>query len=403
MASRSKNTSSTQSLIQALQSVASGSASTSSSSSGGYTTGSAGGIDPTSFDYLPANQLTPAATPAAWGITDTSLNLYSGAGATTVVTSRVKPNQVLGAIADHLGIKPSKNVPLQTQVEKALTKQLGISGNLSDIQTQTAIAEKLGVDADIKGYGPWAGVAEKLGVQLSTTGPGAEKDQTIPITKAATQFMNMTTSQLSALQQQLYDGGFYDQDVYSKDSSTSASGKAPAYTPGHLDGYTMQAIGALLSQAAGAYKSGQKVTWQQYLQDADQSVAAKGGIASILGTVPTSVDVATSDQLLTSLQSAFQQKLGRLPTQAELNAFTDQFDQMQQQHYDPTQEIGTDLSTGIPLIPDVPTASEGASAFAQSDQTEYLAHSMANAGALVLNAINRSGGLGSNPNITEAS
>lgn len=397
MASNSKGSSS-QSLVQALQALTAG------ATAGSPSTGASATLtDPTQFDYVPANELAPTATPAAWGIGDTSLHLFTGSTPSQMVTSRVKPNQVLGAIADHLGIKPTNKTSLADQVTKALVKQLGITGKPAGIQALTDISEKLGVNADIKGYGPWAGVAEKLGVHLVNTGAGPEKDQTMPITQVAGQFLNMTSSQLSALQQQLYDGGFYDQAVYDKGtSSTGASGKAPVYTPGHLDGYTMQAIGTMLSQAGGAYKAGKKVSWQQYLQDADQNVSDHGGIASILGTVPSSVDVATSGQLLSSLQSAFQQKLGRLPTQAELDAFTGQFDQMQQEHYDPTQAIGTDLSTGIPLIPNVPTASEGASAFAQSDQTEYLAHNMANAGALVLNAINRGGGLGTNPNVTSA-
>ncbi len=96
-----------------------------------------------------------------------------------------------------------------------------------------------------------------------------------------------------------------------------------------------------------------------------------------------------------------------MPTAQEEAQFTQQYDTAQEagsKALNP-QDIAllpTDFTdTGVALVPGVARPAWAAQEFAQSDQTEYVGHQIANAGALMMNSM-RGVGLGASPNQTAA-
>lgn len=399
---------------------------------------------------LPANSLAPTNTPAAWGLTSQLINapLFAGTTSKTVV-STLKKNQVLGQIADKLGIKATKGMSLQEQIIQALAKQHGVSltslatmepgskstagGKRNDQDVLGEVAGKLGIGnlpdltnpfapaihvkvpklkANLDDSAFLGQLATKLGVDTNPTSSQSVQ-QTTTVGKAAMQIYGMNATQISQLQAKLWEGGFYDENV--EGVGGYAGPDAKKLTPGNLDPYTMKAFGTLLTQVAN---SKQKMSWTDALDEASglnaQGVTGTnktpsiedltGESASTAASVPK-VTLATPDQMMSTLQSYFENKLGRMPTQAELTQFTGQFDAAQtaaSKELDPNTVSLPDSSTGVDEEPGVATPAGAATEFAQSNGTEYMAHQVANAGALMLNAMRESGGLGANPNVTQA-
>ncbi len=309
---------------------------------------------PSQFDNVPANKLTPTDNPSAWGITDPNLTIYTGDGAATSTSKPLASNQVIGAIADKLGIKPSRKEPLVTQVENALSKQFGVvktktppplstvkeknpltaAGDLgfsalpdtngSKTTTLDNIVNKMGLSTNGAEGDQWNAIAKQLGVPLTTTSSTPGAPQTQSITKAAMGIYNLNAQQLTELQNQLYQAGYYSSDIQPGTSTT--------YTPGHFDTPTMQAWGNLLTDTATVNASGKQVTWVQQLQNETAAENAQGGISSILGKTASPVTVATDSELSTALQSAFEEEVGHAPTPAELQQFTADYDQQQLSH-----------------------------------------------------------------------
>lgn len=359
---------------------------------------SVSGNPPSSYDYIPSNQMNPSETPSAWGITNLNSKLYTGNGGTTVPKST---NQVLAAIADHYGVQPSRKISVMQQAETALAAHLGIR-NVKGQTIVGQIANKLGITAlptgglETAGSGVWGQIAQKIGIALPTT-PGQGPDQTAGIVDTANSIRLMNRDQLTTLQDKLYQAGYYDNVV--------RPGTTTTYTPGHLDQYTMQAWGTLLQDAANTYgQKGVKATWNDVLNTQIQSMQSQGGIESILGKVKSPVTVATESQLNIPALTAFEARLGRNPTPSEMAQFTASFDAQQTAH-------AADITPGSTLFPDqnavqqvpgVASPTQAAATFAmQNDNKEYLGHQMANAGALMINALaNKT--LGSDPNLVSA-
>lgn len=416
------------------------------------TSGPAGGAsqDPVASGLvnLPADQMAPATTPAAWGLTAQLLNqpLYAGPSTTSVRVSALKRNQLLGQIADKLGVKTQRGKSLEEQIINQLARQHGIQtylapsvsskggkvsstpeGTRSDAQVLGDVLTKLGIvganpknkmalpksleDGNVLGQ-----LATKLGVEVNGN-VNVTNQPTTTVGKAASQIYGMNASQISALQAQLWEGGFYDVNV--EGVGGYAGPDAKKITPGNLDPYTMKAFGTLLTQTA---QSGQKISWTDALNQASgtnaqgvpsgssgsaltiQDLITQNATGASQASIPK-VTVATPDQMMNTLQTYFESKLGRMPTRAELTQFTGQYDQSQldnSKYIDPTN-LPTDFSdTGVSLVPGVARPMNAAVEFAQSNGTEYMGHQIANAGALMLNAIRQPGGLGANPNITTA-
>lgn len=409
--------------------------------SAGSPEGSGGVSLSTSLTNAPVNTFAPTNTPAAWNLTAQLLNTPLYAGTTSSVkVSQLKTNQVLGQVADKLGIKPQKGSSLAEQILDTLAKQQGIStvipasmgpkgssagGQRSEGDLLGEVMTKLGIttanpkkgmtlataltDPNVLGQ-----LATKVGVDL-TTSTNQTAVQSTTVGKAAMQIYGMDTTQIAALQAKLWEGGFYDSPGVEGQGGI-AGADAKKITPGNLDPYTMRAFGALLTQTA---QSGKKISWTDALNEASgtngenssgkagasiEDLVAGDGSGSVTASTPKVV-LATPDQMMSTLQSYFEQKLGRMPTQAELTQFTQQFDNSQtanSKYMDPNTVVFPDSDTGVAEVPGVARPAAAATEFAQSDGTEYMAHQVANAGALMLSAMREGGGLGANPNLTTA-
>lgn len=416
----------------------------------------------------PIDSLAPTNTPAAWGLTQQTLDapLYAGSTTTSVKVSALKRNQLLGQVADKLNIKTKPGTSLEEQVVAALAKQYKIptttsreiistvgaptgkndqavaTGDRPDTEVLSDVLDKMGLGkstsiaapkaAGVLGISPALGkakttktnvdlqdpvtlgnVAQKLGVSVNGS-VDETNQQTTTVGKAAMQIYGMKSSQIAGLQALLWEGGYYDEDV--EGEGGVAGPDAKKITPGNLDPYTMKAFGSLLAQTAS---SGSKLSWKDALNTAagTNQVGGSGNGLTIqdlvdegtTGTGPSTtapkVTLATPTQMMTTLQQYFESKLGRMPTTAELDEFTTQYDAQQtagSKQLDPNTFLIPDSTTGVDIEPGVPTAASAATQFAQSDNTEYGAHQIANAGSLLLSAMRESGGLGANPNITQA-
>ena len=374
--------------------------------------------DPTAWYYTPEYMAaSPQETPGAFGMTGQDVtptqvtpttNIYVGdAGVPTPLTQ----NQLVAAVADKLGLKPQKGVSMEEQIAEKLPA--GMKYEPANAKGARDMAPTVN----------WQAVAQHYGVAL--TGMPKNPQYKTAGELAAAIAHNTSGDALSGLQQQLYEGGFYDNAIYTD--------KSVQETPGHVTQWTQKAIGNLLS-AVNQYNSENPngpLTWQQFLSASQNNPNMQGPIGAAK-TTTTSVPQATATQLTSTLQSAFEKELGRLPSANDIKAFTQWYDQQQAAAKGVASEPGApgtpaplgagaeqqaqaaaagngyiDFNTGIPMLPGVPTASEAAVPFAQSaDQNQYLAHQVANSYGLFLNSIiGRTAQKelpGYNPNITSA-
>ena len=399
---------------------------------GGQTVaGGAGGIGPMSLDqfqqmsvspYLnySADSLSPHNAPAIWGLDVTGPDdiFVSSYSHNTPVPSKLRYNRLLGNLADKLGVIPKKGQSTQEAVIDKLGQMYHIPDKVLDSKDGLhQLAGAMGVNI----FSPHGkpneqqvlyGIADKLGVANPAGIQPGTGYKTISRAQVAQQLAGMKGPEIQTLKAALFAGGFYDaKDMTSPTLEKEIDGSK-------LDPYTMKAFGNMLNQAAEQYKQGHHVTWTDYLyqQAGSNTPGFQDGmtIQQLLAdpklsgnsskTQPgTSMPLATGDQLLSSLQNAFEQNLGRMPTASELNQFVGQFNQMNEAKatsgasQNANGAPSFDYETGLTLAPGVPRVASAAEIFAKSDQPAYIQHQFANAGGQLLDII-KGAGLGENPN-----
>jgi hypothetical protein len=326
---------------------------------------------------------------SAWAITDPNATIYTGDGSGV----KMSDNQIIGALADKLGIKVPKGGNTQQLVLMDLVKVVGVNSEQAGKNTTiNDVISKLGANGTLV-TDPWAYVANQLGV--STTKGGAPT--TMKVTDAAGALRNFGRDSITTLQQQLYNAGYFGSDVQ--------PGTATGWTPGNVDVQTQQAFGQLLMDTANANKQGTNITWQDMLSQQTAQMNAKGGISALVTKNKTPITVATEQQLNIPAIASFEARLGRAPTAAELSGLTASFDAEQTAHAADVTPGGTLFpdQNAILQVPGVESASQAAANYAmKSDPTGYQGHQMANAVALIQNAMVSNRPLGADPNITSA-
>ena len=241
------------------------------------------------------------------------------------------------------------------------------------------------------GVDPWKQIANAMGVQTTVEGAPTQMKAGDVATNIQTLLNN---GQLSNMQDLLWQGGFYD---------------AKNWTPGQLDIATKQAYGGLLKQTAALNAEGGKykyVTAWDVLQAEINNEKAQGGIDALAAeTASKKYTAATESQMDQPTLNAFEARLGRAPTAAELAAVTSQMDAQQQAHAEtmPTTAYVVPGEGGVSSVPGVTTPTALAAQYAMTqDPNEYEGHSLANAYGLMINALS-SKPVGSDPNITSVS
>lgn len=347
-------------------------------------------------------------TSSSWQLANPSALLYAGPAAGPA--PELSENAVVAALADKLKIKAKKGQSLEEQVLTTLGKRYKTKDTWQAIAKATGADKSMSALIASKQARPLnylQVVASHMGVSGMAPGP----DSTASASDVAKQFLNMNRDQISALQQKLFDGGWYDGAIYSDPNVN--------FTPGQLDTYTTMAIGNLLNASASAYKNGTKATWQQVLDATSSSNASQVDALSAAkkATAAPHISEATQAQVKPSLQSAFEKELGYLPSEADITKFTSQYDAAQAAA-SPTAlaNQGTTLDFGVggvpgssvPVLPGTPSVSAAALSGAQAaNPTGYLGHQVENAYALFLNALGMGRTAtatlpGYNPNVTQA-
>lgn len=285
----------------------------------------------------------PTITPQAWGLSSTtgqvdseglpiSLNssLYVSSLPPTTHVSGLKRNQILGQMADKLGIKTQKGQSLEEQIIAALAKQYKVStttageaatppGALgpaalgqevpgvqtkgkkakagtkkSDQQVLSEVLTKAGLSQTAPGKpGVAPGLTPKMAGVLAAASGGAKvkpdlnDPQTlaklaghvgVPLTTSA-ETANQKTTTIAQVASQIYSlpkneiaglqAQLWEAGLY--DGNVEDVGGAPGplaakISPGNLDPYTMRAFGKLLSLAAGDKSA--NLSWNDYLTKA---------------------------------------------------------------------------------------------------------------------------------------
>ena len=237
------------------------------------------------------------------------------------------------------------------------------------------------------GQDPWEAIATKIGVSPIAGGNA----QTMQIAQAENGFKVMlnTPQAIAAFQQRLEAAGYF--------TDIQQSGATEEYTPGVFDIATQQAIGVLLGRTADLNKvvngkvTGAKQSWDAVLNADTENVNANGGIQALIKSAAAKIPQATASQMLTPAVQAFQSRLGRAPTAAELQALTAQYDSQQVSKYEGVNTLTPDLNTGIVSSPGVARPTAAAAQYAdQADGTEAFGHSVANAAGILANIISGS-------------
>lgn len=358
------------------------------------------------YANTPAYQLNPTTSPSAFGITDPTATIFTG----YANASPMQIGQIIGALADKFHINPhSQNVmgAVLAHIESVLklpsapAPKWGHTAN-ADLAPMPGVAaddprlqqilSRLGAEPNSSTPGgAWGTIAQHFGVSPIKNGA----KQMVPIAQALNGVASWSTPQIQQLQGLLYDAGLMP-------ASTTPDAKKAAIT-GNWDVPTTQALGQLMQITAEANKAGQDVKWTDVLNSMVQN-RGKGLLALYPQTHPA-VTVATQEQMTQPAISAFENRLGRAPTAAELQGLTSSFDAQQTAHaadVTPGSVLFPDGSN-IQQIPGAPTALQAAENYAMSnDPIGYQGHQFANAYALFLNALVPGKLPGVDPNITSA-
>lgn len=224
--------------------------------------------------------------------------------------------------------------------------------------------------------------------------PKTQPAVTIPQGMTAGQYIQnlaqLSPQQLQGLQQQMFAQGLFD-------TSYTTGGKA--YTPGVLDSATILAFRNALHVASDNNVSLQTVIGSNLPMGTSAYGSDFGSSSSLPGSgSATYVPQASSAQTFKPLQAAFENELGRGPTQGEVGKFTQQYDTTQQDaakwaiDHGQSPQTATDLQTGIPYIDTTPTVTNAASTDAMmSNPVEYQATGIANAFSMLMKLVDRSG------------
>lgn len=212
---------------------------------------------------------------------------------------------------------------------------------------------------------------------------------------------SLSRTDLEHLQKALYMGGFYDSDYY---EGTSAAG-AKNYTRGQLTAGTMLAFRSAILQTLTESAKGKHTSLAQVIGGGigatghASTVLGTGATGSLTGAKPTTpVPMATPQELQSTLETAMENYLGRLPTQQELSQFTQYYSGLMAQGSKTLLEEGENpggmgyvtYQTGIPYLPKVPTASQAAEQWTQNaNSTEYHARNIADAYGMLMNLVDR--------------
>ena len=245
------------------------------------------------------------------------------------------------------------------------------------------------------GMGDWAQVAAAIGVNPRNS-PTPTQMKAVDLATFAQS--SMTPNQLAQFQEQLWNAGFYD---------------SRSWTQGQFDIATKQAIGGLLKttadlnatagKTAGNPANNKYATVWDVLKAETNKITAEGGIESVAATSATKkYTSATESQMDQPTLSAFEARLGRAPTAAELQGVTTMMQDQQKAHAEtmPANAYVVPGEGGVSSVPGVTTPTALAAQYAmQNDPNEYEGHSIANAYGLMINALS-SKPVGSDPNIT---
>ena len=409
-----------------------GGSTTYSGSPGGATGGD--GQNPTASNLVNqpySSWIDPTVSPATWSYSSQDENqyakVYTGSSDEKHV-SQLSTNVLVGNIAQKLGLKPQKGVSKEEQVVSVLMQKwnlgtaAGAKSNSQEMESQLgallgyasgqnlAPGKSMASVVKVKSLddpNAWTAIAKAVGVSPSDTTDSTKVTMT-PWQKVAQSYITTLQQQgsgaISQLQAQLYAGNYYDQPEMTDPTKIKE---------GNLDPYTIKALGEAIKATAAANKAGQNVTVQQFLAGGASQVGVSPGttLSGVAGTgsavTAKSVIQDTQGQLAPSLRSAFEADLGFAPSAAQLAQFTQQYQGLQQAHATSANPDGITFvdPNNIPEIPGIASPTAAAGNFAvNNDTTAYLAHGMANAAALIQNAIGSSGDrpLNSDPNLTSA-
>jgi len=211
-----------------------------------------------------------SSSPQAWGFADVPSTQDQVFVGDTAPPKFLTTNQKLALVADKLHIKLHAGTPLIEQIREKIDSgpqvfRLDEAGNEAFYHgpaggivssKKTPFIPKNLVGDNVTGVN-LDGLADQL---MSYVGakPPPGKPQFKTAGQIATQIaFQSTPDQLAALQKQLFEGGFYDQSI---------NDGTYAYTPGHTDQWTTQAIGHLLSYTAALNKTAQGagMTWSAH-------------------------------------------------------------------------------------------------------------------------------------------
>ena len=210
----------------------------------------------------------------------------------------------------------------------------------------------------------------------------------------------LTRDQLAQFQEQLFQGGFYD---------------SRSWTPGLFDGPTKQAVGGLVKATAYSNaNAGKSADVPQNLKFANtwdvlhieqqnmlKMYGPQGAEAALAQSASKKYTQATQSQMDQPTLNAYEARLGRAPTAAELASVTQTMDQQQAAHAEtmPSNSYVVPGEGGVSAVPGVttPTALAAQQAMTGSP-TEYEGHSLANAYGLMINAMSAKP-LGADPSL----
>lgn len=283
----------------------------------------------------------------------------------------------------------------QAELEQRLHTALGVTP--TELTTNAKVPKKLATMMQNAGYGVTQNMTlgKALGV-VSGSGPTSTPSSTVttPVTVAQQiQALMHTTNktQITSLQNALYQGGFYDEEY--------TTGKK-AVTKGQLTTGTVLAYRSAILQTLTQRAHGKQVTLDQVIQAGDSTNAGVLGTIPVSTTGKTAIEYATPQQMQSTLESAMESYLGRLPTSQELNEFAHYYDQLQQTGNKSLAEEGEDpgglgyvtYETGVPYMPKVPTPAQAAEQWAQTQNpVAFKAQKVANAYGMLMNLVDRQG------------